>query len=141
MSQENVELFHKAVEGYNRRNIESMLESWHPEGEWYPFTAAVEGDEAYQGHEGIRQWWANLDATFEELEASVDEVRDLGDDILALGHLRARGRGSGVSLDTEIGWVVRFRDGLAVWGRAYRSHAEAREAARDRRDADGRGRC
>jgi hypothetical protein len=25
--------------------------------------------------------------------------------------------------------VVRFRDGLAVWGRAYQSHAEALEAA------------
>ena len=33
------------------------------------------------------------------------------------------------ALDTEIGWVVRFRDGLGVWGRAYQSHAEALEAA------------
>ena len=63
MSQGNVELFNKALEGYNRRDIRPMLETLHPEAEWYPFTAQVEGDEAYQGPEGVRQWWANLDAT------------------------------------------------------------------------------
>jgi ketosteroid isomerase-like protein len=65
MSQENVELFLKAFEGYNRHDIEAMLEVWHPEAEWYPFTAQVEGD-AYHGREGLRRWWANVDATFEE---------------------------------------------------------------------------
>ncbi len=67
MSEENVQLFHKALEGYNRRDIEAMLEIWHPDAEWYPFTAQVEGDDAYHGHEGLRQWWANVDATFEGL--------------------------------------------------------------------------
>jgi ketosteroid isomerase-like protein len=129
LSQENIKLFHRAVEGYNRRDLGAMLEVWHPEAEWYPFTAQVEGDDAYHGHEGLRQWWANVDATFEELEASVEQVRDLGDAVLALGHLRARFK-SGVRLDTEIAWLTRYRDGLAVWGRAYQSHAQALEAAR-----------
>jgi ketosteroid isomerase-like protein len=128
MSQENVRLFRESIDAYNRRDIESMLEAWHPEAEWYPFTAAVEGDDAYHGHEGLRQWWENIDATFEQVEASLDEVRDLGDAVLALGHLRARFR-SGVSLDTEISWLARYRDGLAIWGRAYQSHAEGLEAA------------
>ena len=128
MSEEKVEGFRKAIAGYNRRDIGPMLEITHPEAEWYPFTAAVEGDEAYHGHEGIRRWWANVEASFEELEASVDDVRDLGDRMLALGHLRARFR-SGVTLETEIAWLIRYRDGLAVWGHAYQSHTEALEAA------------
>ena len=99
MSQENVALFRKAIDCYNRRDIEAMLVIWHPEAEWYPFTAQVEGDDAYHGHEGLRRWWANVDATFEEIEASVAEVRDLGDTVLALGRLRARFR-SGVALDS-----------------------------------------
>ena len=78
MSEENVELFQKAIEHYNRRDIEAMLEIWYPEAVWYPFTAQVEGDDAYHGHAGLRQWWANVDATFEELEARVEEIRDLG---------------------------------------------------------------
>jgi ketosteroid isomerase-like protein len=128
MSEENVELFKKGIESYNRRDIEAMLEVWHPEAVWYPFTAQVEGDDAYHGREGLRRWWANVDATFEEIEASVEDVRDLDDTVLALGHLRARFR-SGVTLDTEIGWLTRYRDGLGVWGRAYLSHTEALQAA------------
>jgi ketosteroid isomerase-like protein len=125
MSQENMEGFRKAIAGYNRGEIGPMLEITHPEAEWYPFTAAVEGDEAYHGHDGIRKWWANVEASFERVEADIDDIRD---DLLALGHLRARFR-SGVALDTEIAWLLRYRDGLAVWGRAYQSHAEALEAA------------
>ena len=128
MSQENVATFERVIEAYNRREIEPLLETSDPEIEWYPFTAQVEGDEAYHGHEGLRQWWANIDAAFEDFEASVDEVRDLDDTVVGLGRLRARFR-SGVNLDTEIGWVIRFRGGLGVWGRAYQSHADALEAA------------
>jgi ketosteroid isomerase-like protein len=128
MSQQNVEALKRGVEAYNQRDIEPFMDLFHPEAEWYPFTAQVEGDEAYHGHEGLRQWIANTNATFEESEASIDEIRGEGDIVLALGHLHARFR-SGVTLDSEIGWVVRFRDGLAVWGRTYESHAQALEAA------------
>jgi ketosteroid isomerase-like protein len=128
VSQENVELFHKGIGAFLRHDIEPLLKTSHPEIEWYPFSAQVEGDVAYHGHEGLRQWWANLNATFEEFEASLDEVRDEGDVVVALGRLRARFR-SGITLDTEVGWVFRFRDGLAVWGRAYQSHADALAAA------------
>src|SRR5262245_61319486 len=128
MSQENVETFLQGLDGYNRRDLAPMLKVLHPEAEWYPFTADAEGDHPYHGYEGFKNWWANVDATFEEFCVSVGEVRDLGDAVLALGQLRARFR-SGVSLDTEVGWLVRFRDGLCVWGRTYQSHVEALEAA------------
>jgi ketosteroid isomerase-like protein len=128
MSQENVQLFRRGMDAFLVGEVEPLLETSHPDIEWYPFSAQVEGDVAYQGHQGVRQWWANLTATFEEFEASIDEVRDEGDVVMALGRLRARFR-SGITLDTEVGWVFRFRDGLAVWGRAYQSHSEALEAA------------
>jgi hypothetical protein len=98
----------------------------HPEIEWYPFSAQVEGDVAYDGHEGVRRWWANLNATFEKFEASIDEVRDEGEIVLAFG----RGsRAASPWTPRSAGWSA-FRDGLAVWGRAYQSHAEAIEAAK-----------
>jgi ketosteroid isomerase-like protein len=129
MSQENVELFRKALEAYNRRDIEAILEIWHPEAEWYPFTAQVEGDNAYHGHEGLRQWWANVEATFEEREASVEEVRDLGDAVVALGHLRARGMGSGIEIDQVVFHLARFRHGKVAHWKLYLNRAEALEAA------------
>lgn len=128
MSRENVELFRKGMDAFLQHDIEPLLEMSHPEIEWFPFSAQVEGDVAYRGHEGVKRWWENLNATFDEFEATIDEVRDEDDVVMALGRLRARFQ-SGITLDTEVGWVVRFRDGLAVWGRAFQSHAEALQAA------------
>ena len=64
MSQENVEIVRQAFAAYASGGPEGLADFWHPEIEWYPFTAQVEGDEAYHGHEGLRQWWANVDAAF-----------------------------------------------------------------------------
>jgi ketosteroid isomerase-like protein len=125
--EQNVELLGKFVDAYNRRDIEAVLGVFHPEAEWYPLSALAEGDQAYQGHEGIRQWWANQDATFDELRLSVDEVRDLGDVVLALGRLSTRSK-SGITLDTDLGCFLQIRHGLATYGRAYPSHAEALKA-------------
>jgi ketosteroid isomerase-like protein len=127
MSQENVELFRKSIDAYNRRDVEAILETWHPEGKWYLVSPRVKGGEAYHGHEGLRQWWATMQSSNEGLEVILDEVQDLDDTVLALGHIRAR-FGS-IALDSEIGWLTRYRDGLAVWSRAYQSNAEALEAA------------
>lgn len=128
MSEGNVERFHTGMGAFLRHEVEPLLEMSDPEIEWYPFSAQVEGDVAYHGREGVKSWWANLTATFEEFEASIDDVREEGDLVVALGHLRARFK-SGITLDTEVGWMFRFRDGLAVWGRAYQSHAETLHAA------------
>jgi ketosteroid isomerase-like protein len=128
MSQENVEAFNRALAAYNRGTVEPMVEVSHPEIEWYPLSAEVEGGVCFRGHEGLRQWFANLHATFEEFEASVDDVRDLGDVVLALGGVHLRFRTGGI-LNTEAGYLSRFQDALAVWARMYPSHAEALEAA------------
>jgi ketosteroid isomerase-like protein len=128
VSQENVDTFKHALSAYNRGDVEPMVEVSDPEIEWYPLSAEGEGCVAFHGHEGLRQWFANLHATFEEFEATVDELRDLGDVVLGLGHAHLRFR-SGVILDTEAGYLSRFRDALAVWARMYPSHAAAIEAA------------
>ena len=128
MSQGNVEAFNRALAAYNRGHVEPMVEVSHPEIEWYPLSAEVEGGVSFRGHEGLRQWFANLHATFEEFEARIDELRDLGDVVLGLGHVHLRFR-SGVILNTEAGYLSRFRDALAVWARMYPSHAETLEAA------------
>jgi ketosteroid isomerase-like protein len=128
MSEENVEAFNRALAAYNQGDVEPMVDVSHPEIEWYPLSAEVEGGVSFRGHEGLRQWFANLHATFEEFEASVDDVRDLGDVVLALGGVHLRFRTGGI-LNTEAGYLSRFQDALAVWARMYPSHAAALEAA------------
>lgn len=48
--------------------------------------------------------------------------------MIAFGQLRIRFK-SGVSLEQEIAWVARCRDGVFSRGRTYRTRAEALEAA------------
>jgi ketosteroid isomerase-like protein len=63
----------------------------------------------------------------DDFEASISECRDLGDAVIAFGRLRGQFK-SGVALETEIAWVARYRGGLLVWGRVFRTRAEALEA-------------
>jgi ketosteroid isomerase-like protein len=124
-------LVSQAVDSYNRRDPQAMLDRWDPDCEWHPFISAeVEGAAGYRGHEGVRQWFRDTDEMFSEVVWQVDEVRDLGDDrVLVLGRLRARGRGSGVEVSSELGQVFEFRDGRILRGWAYPSHEAARQAA------------
>jgi ketosteroid isomerase-like protein len=127
VSQQNVETFYKAVDAYNRGDLETYLETAHPDVEWYPFTAEAEGGGAYHGHEGVRRWWSNLVSSLDEFEASISETQDLGDTVIAFGRLRGRFK-SGINLEGEFAWVARYRDGLVVWGRVYGTRAAALEA-------------
>lgn len=127
MSEENVELFRKATDAWNRGDLEAYLEHLHPEGEWYPGVTAVEGG-VVLGHDGLKKWWADVHATFEVLSVTFDEVRDLGDAVLGLGRARGRSR-SGIPVDRDYAVLTRYRDGLAVTSRAFSSHEEALEAA------------
>jgi ketosteroid isomerase-like protein len=122
----NIEIIKKSFEAFNRRDPEAYLRYVREDYEWRPFLfAAVEGG-VYRGHEGVREWFANLDEFFESFSAEVAEVRDLGDRVLVLGTLHGRGRGSGVPVESPVGIVVELdADGMARRGVAFTSHAEA----------------
>ena len=129
MSQENVEVVREALDAVNRRDTEAGLPYIDPEAELQ--SAIIGGAEGntYRGHEGIRDWMAESDATFEELRVEPEEVRDLGNDVLLIGRLYARGRESGVEVDSATAWLFTLRDGKIVRARGYLNPEEALEAA------------
>jgi uncharacterized protein len=129
MSQENVEIVRRALESFPRGDVEEMLSYLDPELEWH--SAIVSGAEGnvYRGHDGFRRWFADSFESFEELRNEWTEFRDLGDRVLALGHVKARGRESGVEIDSPMGWVFTVRRGRAVKAEGFLSQAEALEAA------------
>ena len=57
------------------------------------------------------------------------EIRDLGDRIVAIGRLRARGRESGAETVTPIAYVVDYKDGKAIRSSVVLDPEEALEAA------------
>jgi ketosteroid isomerase-like protein len=122
----NVKRTLEALEAFNRRDPEAFMRYVGADFEWRPFLlAGIEGG-AYRGHEGVREWFANVDEMFEGFSAETSEIRDLGDRVVILGTLRARGRGGGVPVDSPLGVVVGFdKEGVARRGVAFTSHAEA----------------
>src|SRR5688572_4177954 len=132
MSQENVELVRRFVEAIPRDlegNVDEMLSCVDLEGELR--SAIVGGAEGnvYQGHEGFRRWVVDSFESFEYVRNEWSEFRDLGDRVLALGRVKARGRGSGMELDSSMGWVFTVRRGKVVKAEGFLTRANAFRAA------------
>jgi ketosteroid isomerase-like protein len=131
MSHENVEAFRRMVQAYNRRDVESFLEGFDPSLEWRPLTQVMFGGEArvYRGHDGVRQFLREVDEAFADIQIERAEIRDLGERIVVSGHLRARGRVSGVETTSPISWLVEFKNGKVIRMRDFLDPREALEAA------------
>jgi ketosteroid isomerase-like protein len=129
MSQENIEIVRRGFEAYARRDVDQFLSYLDPDFELH--SAIVGGAEGrvYRGHDGVRRWLADSDESFEDLRIEPTEFRDLGDRVLVFGRIRARGRESGLELDSPTGWVSTVRDGRLVKAEGFLSRAEALEAA------------
>jgi ketosteroid isomerase-like protein len=129
MSEENVKLVRRALDALRRGDVEEMLPHLDPEVELH--SAIVGGAEGniYRGHEGCRRWFVDSFESFEEIRNEWSEFRDLGDRVLALGHVHARGRESRVELDSAMGWIYTLRRGKLVKAEGFLSRDDALEAA------------
>ena len=60
---------------------------------------------------------------------TIQEVRDLGESVLALGHIDLTARTTGIEFTEEVGSLMTFRGGKVITSQDFLSHAEALEAA------------
>ena len=117
----------RALEVFNRRDAEAMVALMHPDTQFVPITAAMEG--LVYGREEIRDFLRSIELDWEVFEAQPKEFYELGDQALALGTWYARGRESGLELRSQPGaWLATIRDGLIYRWRTYTERADALEA-------------
>ena len=107
MSKENVE-FAKSV--FRRWNAG---ERRFPDQEIHPDVVLVSRllGEAVRGRAGVRRYLREIDEQFDEWTMAIDDWRDAGDCVAALGHVSFRGRRSGVAFDQPVGILFEIRDG------------------------------
>jgi ketosteroid isomerase-like protein len=131
MSQENVEVVKRGLEAYNRRDVEALLEELDPAVEWHPAFEVLMGGEAtvYRGHEGVRELLRDANETLDEIHVEFSNIQDLGDQVVAIGRIRARGKASGAETESPLGYVADLRNGKAIRIRTYLDPNEALEAA------------
>lgn len=131
MSQANVDAFNRSAEAFRRRDIEAMVAELDPEVEWHPGLLAFLGGDGtvYRGHQGVRDLVRDLDEHFAEFDNEYTEIRDLGDQVLAIGRIRARGKASGAETVSPLAFLVESKGGKAFRVRTYLDPEEALEAA------------
>jgi ketosteroid isomerase-like protein len=129
MSQEDVDTIRAGLAALNRKDIDGMLETLQPDAELVPLRAVLEGT-VYRGHEGLRQWLADMAEDWDDLRIDTDEVRALeAGRVLLLGRFHARGKSSGVVLDQPAAWICELTGGKVARIRFYADADAALEAA------------
>jgi hypothetical protein len=127
MSQENVDRFLEVVKSWNRHDVPGVLRFLDPKIRFEHRLAAFQG--TYVGVEGVRTFLADVADHFDTWEVDCGDVRDLGDRVLALGILRATGRGSGVETELPFTVVASFSGGLMTHFTDFGDREKALEAA------------
>lgn len=126
MSQENVQIAQRFVDRWNETG-EFSWEELDPDAVFVidpgSFVAGT-----YRGHDGIRTLLRLTAEAFDEFRYEVDEWVDLGESILALGRIRARGAQSGATGTQPGAFVIQVRDGMIVSYRSYLRQEDALEA-------------
>jgi ketosteroid isomerase-like protein len=131
MSQENVEAIRRMIQAFNERSAEGMMAECDPGVQFKPVLAGVT-DTPYRGHEGVRQFLAATDESFEQFELHCEGIEDHGDFVLAVNEAYARGKASGVEIRRPIVQIAELRHGKCVWFQSFQTSAEALEAMRRR---------
>jgi hypothetical protein len=127
-------------EAWNRGDFETFVEGFATDCEWYPSTVgAVEGEtSAIQGHEGLRAFTRQVGEVWELFHLEFDDALRRGNLFLLLGHVRTRGRGSGVETETPMFWLFdQDEEEKSVWGKSFLELDEALAAAAEREADNG----
>ena len=120
----DVEVVKATFAAFAARDLEAVLAFADPDIELTAVTGEHVGRvEPYRGHDGLRQYFRDVAAAWEELRLTPREFRAVGDAILVIGRVSARSRSRTVTGST--GWLWRVRDGRVTWVRVYASAADA----------------
>src|SRR5207248_1760025 len=99
---ENVEIVRRMYKGFEARGIEGALRYVAADAVWYPFPEWVEASE-YPRHEGVREVVAVWTENFDEFAIEVHELREVGDQVVALTEQKGRIKGTGAPIRQPVG--------------------------------------
>ena len=128
MPTDNVEIAKRAIDAFNRRDVDAFAALTTADFEWSPSMVAVDG-EIFRGRDGVGRYFESLIDAWEEFQVLPNRFRDSDDVVVMLGRLAGYGRGSGVRIESPLGMLFGFRDRTISQIRGYLDHSEALHAA------------
>jgi ketosteroid isomerase-like protein len=128
MSQENVKIAKDFYDAYNARNSDALDRLLHPEAEITTLSArgGLGGD---WSRGTTRQYFEQLDEAWTGLRIEIEEYREVGERVVALGVARGAGTSSHVELTGNFAAVLLIRDTQIVLVDSYSNWEDALEAA------------
>ena len=124
-------LFREAMEAYAAGDLDAVLSLHHPEVDVRAAQWMNVG--IFHGREGFLEWARNWEEAWESLAWDVLSVEAVGErHIVAKVRISGKGRGSGIEIDHEAGWVVDVRDDLAIYLEVTLDEESARRIAEER---------
>ena len=129
MSVENVATVRAIWDAVNRGDVDEAFK-YAPDdfvADWSSSEAPESG--VYRGREAVKARFERRVEVWSEIEYFETEIIDAGDQVVRVGGVRARGRGSGAEVSAQGAQVWTFKGGTPISVRLYQSKAEALEAA------------
>ena len=108
MSQENLDNFLRIIQTFREGDFDFWVRELPRGGRVRP-PAGAEIEGTYRGEARLREFLTDNAESFDVFEPSYDDIRDLGDRVLALGRLRIRGKEGGVEVEVPSALVVTYR--------------------------------
>ena len=126
MSHENVEFARSVLTRWNAGERRFADEEIHPDA---VLVSRILG-KSVSGRTGVRRYLREIEEQFDQWNLVVEDWHDAGDCVAALGHVRLRGRRSGVQFNQPVGILFEIRDGQLLRFETFLDQpAEALKAA------------
>jgi ketosteroid isomerase-like protein len=105
-------------------DLPALMELLDPEIEWRP---PVQGtlDEAYHGHDGVRQLFRDLTDAWDSFEHSEVELVEGGDATVVVSRLKLHAQASDMVVDEHWAYALRVKNGLVSWVQMYTDPEQA----------------
>jgi ketosteroid isomerase-like protein len=111
-------------------DIERALELLDPDVEWHGTVGGFDEGGVWSGRDAVVGQFTDYLEEWERLEMTAELFIDAGgDDVVVFFHERAKGRESGIEVETDTGVIQTIRDGRIARVRPFMDRAEALRAA------------
>jgi ketosteroid isomerase-like protein len=112
MAEDSIDLIKQGVAALNRRDVQGMLATLHPDVRLEPLRAVHDGT-VYRGHQGLQDWLRDMREDWEDQHVEVRDVKALPSGQLVLAAvLRVRFRATGVEVEAPGAWLCEFQENL-----------------------------
>jgi ketosteroid isomerase-like protein len=131
MTSENIELVRRAIDFFNRRDIDRALEETDPdlEMDWSNSIGPLKG--VYRGRDEIQEFWQSFLEAWEEVSWDPQEIIEVDESrLVVVNRVRMRGKSSGADVEAIGVQLWTIVDGKGRTVKLYQTRADALDAAR-----------